>query len=144
MFRTSLLAEPSPRGGGPVCDNQKPAPKRVLLVDDDADLVETVGHALEERGYVVLVARDGTEGLMRAERDNPDLILLDVIMPRRSGFTVLSRLEQGGHSSPIIMMSGNDDERHRTFATEHGANDFLHKPFDVEQLLVKVDAILAG
>lgn len=118
--------------------------KRVLLVDDDPDLVETVGTALESRGYAVIIARDGVEGLARAERDRPDLILLDVVMPRRSGFSLLTLLHRAGNALPIIMMSGSDDERHREFAVARGAREFVSKPFDVDQLITKVDLLLAG
>ncbi len=119
-------------------------PKRVLLVDDDPDLVETVGAALESRGYAVIVARDGVEGLARAERDRPDLILLDVVMPRRSGFSLLNLLFRAGNSLPVIMMSGSDDHRHREFAQARGARDFVSKPFDVDSLVSKVELLLAG
>ena len=68
--------------------------KRVLIVDDDEQIVEAVQMALEEKGYEVLTAGDGAEGLVRAERDEPDLILLDVVLPKRSGFTVLDHLRR--------------------------------------------------
>lgn len=120
------------------------SPKRVLVVDDDADIVEPVKHALQEHGYDVLVASDGSEALMRVERDAPDLILLDVIMPRRSGFSVIERLSQrAAHAPPVIMMSGSADDRHRDYAKSQGVAEFLSKPFEMDDLLDRVDSLLA-
>lgn len=120
-------------------------PKRVLLVDDDADIVEAVRHALEEHGYEVLVARDGGEALRRAERDAPDLILLDLVMPGRSGFAVLDRLSSKGSDSPrIIMMTANTDPEYREYASARGAHAFVNKPFDMGDLMSRVDELLGA
>lgn len=122
---------------------QTPAKKRVLLVDDDKELVESVRTALTTHGYEVLIARDGTEALARVERDHPDLMLLDLVMPRRSGLTVLDRMHHSGmHSTPVIMMTGTDEQRHRDAAALRGVSVFLSKPFAIEQLLTEVDTIL--
>ena len=112
-----------------------PAP-RILLVDDDPQVIESVQAALQAFGYEVLVARDGSEGLMRAERDAPDLVILDMMMPRRSGLNVLERMRSGGQKGPqVIMVSANADEKHRDFAKAHGVVAFLRKPFEIPQLL---------
>lgn len=119
-------------------------PKRILLVDDDPDVLASIEMALKSRGYDVLLAHDGAEGLMRAERDAPDLIILDVVMPRRSGFAVLDRLRCNRSRSPrIILLTGNTEQRHRDFAVSHGADAFLHKPFAVPDLLDEVELQLA-
>lgn len=119
--------------------------KRVLLVDDDEGVVEPVRLALQEQGYEVLVAHDGAEALMRAERDAPDLILLDVVMPRRSGFAVLNRLSRGRPRAPrIIMMTGNTEPAHRDYAISQGADGFINKPFDMPDLLEQVESLLAA
>ena len=111
-------------------------PPRILLVDDDPQVVESVQAALEALGYKVLVARDGNEGLMRAERDAPDLVVLDMMMPRRSGLAVLERLRSVAQSGPqVIMVSANAEERHRDFAASHGVAAFLKKPFEIPELL---------
>lgn len=111
-------------------------PPRILLVDDDPQVVESVQAALEASGYQVIVARDGSEGLMKAERDAPDLLILDMMMPRRSGLAVLERLRSIGQSGPqVIMVSANAEERHRDFAAEHGVAAFLKKPFEISELL---------
>lgn len=117
--------------------------KRVLLVDDDEDILETTQIILEEHGYRVFVARDGAQALVSAERDRPDLIVLDVIMPRRSGFSVLERLRRiPNRSLRVIVVTGNDEPRHREFACSHGADDFVAKPFDVDDLVMRVEQLL--
>lgn len=117
--------------------------KRVLLVDDDEDILESMRVALGECGYDILLARDGAEALMRAERDAPDLIVLDVVIPRRSGFVVLDRLRRGNRRNPpIIMTSANVDQRHQEFARSHGADAFLAKPFDLNDLVREVNTLL--
>jgi DNA-binding response OmpR family regulator len=119
------------------------AKKRVLLVDDDPELLESVRIALVMRGYEVLTACDGAEALARVERDRPDLMVLDLVMPRRSGLTVLDRIRATAmRSTPIIMMTANDEERHRDAAKLRGVSVFLSKPFAIEQLLTEVDTIL--
>jgi DNA-binding response OmpR family regulator len=119
------------------------AKKRVLLVDDDPEIIESVRAALMMRGYEVLVAWDGAEALSRVERDRPDLMVLDLVMPRRSGLTVLERMHRTGmRSTPIILMTGTDEQRHRDAAQLRGVSVFLSKPFAIEQLLLEVETIL--
>lgn len=119
------------------------AKKRILLVDDDEAILETMRAALQGSGYEVLTARDGSEGLMRAERDDPDLIVLDVVMPRRSGFAVLNHLRNSRfRSPPIIMVTASDEPRHREFAAARGADAYMPKPFDMGELLVQVEVLL--
>jgi DNA-binding response OmpR family regulator len=113
-----------------------PQSKRVLLVDDDPQVLEALNLAFEDAGFDVLLAHDGGEGLMRAERDRPDLIVLDMMMPRRSGMNVLERLRSSGDfCPPIIMLTGNDEPRHRKFAESQGVSAFLKKPFEIAELL---------
>jgi len=117
--------------------------KRVLLIDDDEQILESLRCALAERGYDVLIARDGTEGLVRAERDAPDLIVLDVVIPRRSGFLVLDRVRRRQvHSPRIIIITGNEEEWHRDFAESRGVDAFISKPFDVGEFVDNVESLL--
>lgn len=118
-------------------------PKRVLLVDDDEEILASVEVALEKRGYEVIVARDGSEALMRAERDLPDLIILDVVMPKRSGFLVLDRIRRMEARSPrIIMVTASDEPRHRNFAESRGIDAFVVKPFEMGRLLETIDTVM--
>jgi DNA-binding response OmpR family regulator len=117
--------------------------KRVLLVDDDDEIICAVETALAQRGYEVIVARDGSEALVCAERDLPDLIILDVVMPKRSGFLVLDRIRRLAVGSPrIIMVTASDEPRHRSFAESRGVDAFVSKPFELGKLLKKVDALM--
>jgi DNA-binding response OmpR family regulator len=117
--------------------------KRVLVVDDDAELVASVRAALLTRGYDVSVAGDGAEALAQIERTRPDLMLLDLVMPRRSGINVLDRMVRGAaRATPVIMMTGTDEVRHRECAALRGVSVFLSKPFGIEELLVEVDTML--
>jgi len=118
--------------------------QRILVVDDDCDVRETLRTMFDCRGYQTSLACDGGEGLVQAERDNPNLIILDVMMPRRSGFVVLERIHTWPGNRPhVIMVSAHDDPRFRAFATAYGAAAFLTKPFKLEVLLAEVDRLLA-
>ena len=117
--------------------------KRVLIVDDDEEILESTSVALQERGYEVITARDGSQALMRAERDLPDLIILDIVMPKRSGLWVLKQLRRGNSRLPrILVITGNPDARHQEFAEAQGADAFLRKPFDIDLLLTQVDKLV--
>src|SRR6056297_2894536 len=91
--------------------------KRILLVDDDMEIIEAMRYALEAAGYQILIARDGNQGLAMAEREDPDLLILDMMMPKRSGFLVLEKLRR---SRPvpmrIIMITANEGSRHKAYA----------------------------
>lgn len=120
-----------------------PLDRRILIVDDDAEIVDSVRFALERRGYEVLVARNGTEALMRIERDAPGLVILDVVMPQRSGFLVLDRVRQHGSVTPkIVMVTGQTEDRVREFAQSRGVDAFLLKPFDLDELLERIEELL--
>lgn len=117
--------------------------KRVLVVDDDPHVLDAIHGALANKGYEVIVAHDGTEGLVRAERDAPDLIVLDVLMPKRSGFAVLERLGHRRSEGPrIIVVTANDDLRYREFVASKGVDGFLRKPFPMDELLTLVNTLL--
>jgi DNA-binding response OmpR family regulator len=118
--------------------------KRVLVVDDDVQFLEATRTVLERHGYEVLVAHDGHEGLVQAERESPDLIVLDVMMPRRSGFGVLDHLGHRSTGPRILMVTANEDERHEEIAHAKGAHRFLRKPFDMHELLQTVESLLHG
>jgi DNA-binding response OmpR family regulator len=116
---------------------------RVLVVDDDRQFVEATRTMLEDHGYEVIVAHDGTEGLRQAERESPDLIVLDVMMPRRSGFGVLEHIGHRGRPGPwIVVVTANDEGRHEQIARTKGADVFLRKPFEMPELLKAVDSLL--
>ena len=121
------------------------APKTVLLVDDDIDIIESMRTVLESKGFRTLVARDGNAGLTMAERENPDLIVLDMMMPKKSGFLVLEKLKgRPGGMIPTIMITGNEGSRHRAYAEMLGVRDYIRKPFAMEKLVRAIDQVLAA
>lgn len=117
--------------------------KKILIVDDDMEIVEAIRYALEGHGYQVVIARDGNQGLALAERESPDLMILDMMMPKRSGFLVLEKLRRNeGMSLPVIMITGNEGNRHKAYAELLGVNDYLRKPFAMDKLLDSVKRLL--
>lgn len=122
-----------------------PNAKTILLVDDDNEIIESMRTVLESRGYRIIVARDGNAGLTVAERENPDLIILDMMMPKKSGFLVLEKLKgRPGGLIPTIMITGNEGSRHRAYAEMLGVRDYIRKPFAMEKLVRSVELILEG
>ena len=116
---------------------------RILIVDDDPDIIESVSFALENNGYEVLVARDGNQGLAVAEREDPDLIILDMMMPKRSGFLVMEKLRRSSRVPyKIIMITANEGNRHKAYAQMLGVDDYIRKPFNMDQLLESVSQVL--
>jgi DNA-binding response OmpR family regulator len=117
--------------------------KVILLVDDDSEIIESMRMVLENKGFRILVARDGNSGLTVAERENPDLIVLDMMMPKKSGFLVLEKLKgRPGGLIPTIMITGNEGSRHRAYAEMLGVRDYIRKPFAMEKLVKAVDRVL--
>lgn len=119
------------------------AAKRILLVDDDFEIIESLRMLLEAKGYTILVARDGNQGLAMAEREDPDLMILDMMMPKRSGFLVLEKLRR---SRPvplkIIMITANEGSRHKAYAEMLGVDDYIRKPFAMDRLLESVERLV--
>jgi DNA-binding response OmpR family regulator len=98
---------------------------------------------LENKGFRILAARDGNAGLMVAERESPDLIILDMMMPKKSGFLVLEKLRsRPGGLIPTIMITGNEGSRHRAYAEMLGVRDYIRKPFAMEKLVRSVEKVL--
>lgn len=115
----------------------------ILIIDDDPEITETVSFALEQHGHTVTVASDGNQGLALYEAKNPDLVILDMMMPKRSGFLVLESLRRsGGTLVPVIMITANEGHRHQAYAELLGVSRYLHKPFAMDALLVAVDELL--
>lgn len=117
--------------------------KTILIVDDDPEIVESVKIALQSEGYTVFYARDGNQGLELAERENPDLIILDMMMPKRSGFLVLEKLRRTRRVPiRIIMVTANEGNRHKSYAETLGVDDYIRKPFAMDRLLDSVNRLL--
>ena len=120
------------------------AKKRVLLVDDDPEIIDAIRYALESKGYQIFIARDGNQGLAMAEREDPDLVILDMMMPKRSGFLVLEKLRR---TRPVpvrvIMITANEGSRHKAYAEMLGVDDYIRKPFAMDKLVDSVQRLLA-
>lgn len=118
--------------------------KRILLVDDDREIIESMRYALETQGYEILVARDGNQGLAMAEREDPDLVILDMMMPKRSGFLVLEKLRRT-RAVPlrVIMITANEGSRHKAYAEMLGVDDYMRKPFAMDRLIESVGRLLS-
>ncbi len=117
--------------------------KRILNEDDDPEIVESLRFALEAKKYQVLIARDGNQGLVLAEREDPDLLILDMMMPKRSGFLVLEKLRRT-RPMPlrVIMITANEGSRHKAYAEMLGVDDYIRKPFAMDRLVESVDRLL--
>jgi len=113
----------------------------ILLVEDEPILADTLRYNLEHEGYAVLVAGDGVKALELARQKQPDLLILDVMLPRLDGFSVC-RILRGESDLPIIMLTARQDEIDRIAGLELGADDYVVKPFSLGELLARVRAIL--
>ena len=123
--------------------SKKGAGKRILLVDDDAEIVESLRLALESNGYTVLIARDGNQGLALSERENPDLVILDMMMPKRSGFLVLEKMRRTRETPlRVIMITANEGSRHKAYAEMLGVDDYIRKPFPMDRLIESVQRLI--
>ena len=119
-----------------------PAVKTVLLVDDDAEILAAMRVMIERKGYRVVTASDGNMGLSVAERELPDLVIVDMMMPRKSGFLVLEKLKSLPSGGPgVIMITANEGNRHRAYAEVLGADDYIRKPFEMSRLLESVERL---
>ena len=118
--------------------------KRILVVDDEVDLVETVRFSLELEGYDVLVAYNGEEALNQARKENPDLILLDLMLPKLDGYKVcrLLKFDERYKHIPVLMLTAKTQEKDKATGMETGANEYITKPFEMDELMKKVKGYL--
>jgi two-component system alkaline phosphatase synthesis response regulator PhoP len=119
-------------------------PKKILLVDDEVDLVETVRFPLEMEGYHVLVSYNGEDALNQARKENPDLILLDLMLPKLDGYKVcrLLKFDERYKHIPILMLTAKTQEKDKVLGLETGANEYITKPFEMDFLMKKVKEYL--
>ena len=115
---------------------------RILIVEDEPAMVAGLRDNFEYEGYEVISAADGAEGLDRALADNPDLVVLDVMMPRMSGLDVCKQLKAKSPSLPIIMLTARGQEIDKVVGLELGADDYVTKPFSIRELMARVKAVL--
>ncbi len=121
---------------------EAPRPARILVVEDEPNMVAGLRDNFEFEGYEVITAGDGIEGLRRALEESPDLVVLDVMMPRLSGLEVCKQLRAQRASIPIIMLTARGQELDKVVGLELGADDYVTKPFSIRELLARVKAVL--
>ena len=118
------------------------ATAKILIVEDEPNMVAGLRDNFEFEGYTVITAHDGVEGLQRALDESPDLVVLDVMMPRMSGLEVCKQLRAKRGSIPIIMLTARGQEVDKVVGLELGADDYVTKPFSIRELLARVKAVL--
>ena len=112
----------------------------VLIVEDERAIVEILKFNLKREGYETLEALDGETGLKLAREADPDLILLDVMLPKMNGFDICAALRKEGRVTPIIMLTAREEETDKVFGLETGADDYMTKPFSMRELMARVKA----
>jgi DNA-binding response OmpR family regulator len=115
---------------------------RILLVEDDRSIVGFVEPELEHLGFRVRCAYDGLSGLEETRRFRPELVILDIMLPGLDGVGVLKRLRQAGSRVPVVMLTARDATIDKVHSLDHGADDYLTKPFDMDELLARIRALL--
>ncbi len=121
------------------------SPKKILVVDDEIDLVETLRFPLELEGYNVLVSHDGEDALNQARKEKPDLILLDLMLPKLDGYKVcrLLKFDERYKHIPILMLTAKTQEKDKILGMETGADEYITKPFEMDFLIEKLKAYLS-
>jgi len=146
--RTTLGPGTTPGGGPAAASGPAPsgtrAQKLILVVDDDREMVDGLRAVLERQGYQVIQAHDGHQGKQAIYLHRPDLVILDMMMPRMGGFPVLEHFRDKKDAPPIIMITANEGSRHKAYAEYLGVVDYIRKPFAMERLVEAVNRILRG
>ena len=114
--------------------------KKILIVEDERAIVEILKFNLAREGYETLEALDGEAGLQLGLTGDPDLILLDVMLPKMNGFDICAKLREAGSTVPIIMLTAREEETDKVFGLEAGADDYITKPFSMRELMARVKA----
>lgn len=116
--------------------------KKILLVDDDPDIVTAITAALSGSGADIRTSRDGSKAVDEFAKFKPDLVILDMMLPGRSGFLVLEKIKPRGNGPRVIMITGNPGSRHKQYASTLGVDVYLNKPFRMEKLTTAVEQLL--
>ena len=116
--------------------------KRILIVEDEKNIVDILSFNLSKEGYETLEAYDGEAGLQLALEQNPDLILLDLMLPKMNGFDVCRSLRRENRSTPVIMLTAREEETDKVLGLELGADDYITKPFDIREVLLRIQSVL--
>lgn len=115
--------------------------KKILIVDDEPNIIELVAFHLQKEGYHVITADNGLKALKAAEKEQPDFIILDVMLPEMDGFEVCKSLRARQNNTPVLMLTAKDDEISKVLGLEIGADDYLVKPFSTRELIARIKTI---
>lgn len=116
--------------------------KKILIIEDEANIRELVMYNLKANGYDAIEAEDGISGITLAYKENPDLILLDIMLPGKDGYEICRELRSEGIEIPIIMLTAKSEEVDKVLGLEFGADDYIAKPFGIRELLARIKAVL--
>ena len=122
--------------------DQTEAMKKILIIEDEENMVEGLRFNLEARDYVVIAALDGETGLKKAAEEQPDLIILDLMLPGMNGYEVCKKLKESNPDIPIVMLTAKSQEADIITGLDLGADDYITKPFSVLELLARINALL--
>jgi len=116
--------------------------EKILVIEDEPDMVMGLKDNLEYEGYAVVAARDGVEGIQLAQKELPDLIILDLMLPKKDGYDVCKELRAKGMDTPIIILTAKGQEVDKVLGLELGADDYVTKPFSIREVLARIKAVL--
>ena len=116
--------------------------EKILIVEDEKDIARMIDYNLKKEGYRTVLAHDGPSGAAAADRERPDLVLLDIMLPGLDGLEVLKRLRSDGRSLPVILLTAKSEETDKVVGLELGADDYITKPFAVKEMLARVKSVL--
>lgn len=116
--------------------------QKILIIEDEPNIRELILYNIKQNAYEGLAAEDGIQGLSLARSENPDLILLDIMLPGKNGYDICKELRAEGNKTPIIMLTAKNDEIDKVLGLEFGADDYISKPFGIRELLARIKAVL--
>lgn len=116
--------------------------KKILIIEDEPNIRELILYNLKTNGYDGIAAEDGIMGITMVHREKPDLILLDIMLPGKSGYDICKELRDEGNNTPIIMITAKTEEVDKVMGLEFGADDYISKPFGIRELMARIKAVL--
>ncbi|BAM05172.1 putative response regulator receiver protein [Phycisphaera mikurensis NBRC 102666] len=118
--------------------------RKILIVDDDTEVRAAIDHALQAEGALTQTCGDGNTAVRIVESDPPELVVLDMMLPKRSGFLVLEKIKDFPKCPRVVMVTANEGKRHQEYAEARGVDGYLHKPVRLEKLIGLAESLLAG
>ncbi len=116
--------------------------KKILIIEDEPNIRELILYNLKTNGYDGIASEDGIMGITMVHREKPDLILLDIMLPGKTGYEICKELRDEGNNTPIIMITAKTEETDKVKGLEYGADDYISKPFGIRELMARIKAVL--